>query len=281
MAADSAPPIRLAVDLMGGDHGPSVTLPACRAFLAAHPDAELVLVGRAEAIAHAAGWPRCTRVAAQRGRRDDRFGRDGAAPQEGLVAARRGQPGQAARRSSLARPGLRLGRQHRRADGRLALRPEDRRRHRPAGDRHRHAERARRLHDRARPRRQRRLHGRAPAPVRGHGQRARRRRLGQGRADGRPAQHRRGSDQGRRSDQAGGRAAARRGGGGHRQLPRQRRGQRHLQGNDRHRRLRRLRRQRHAEDRRGARVDADDASSSRSSRATRSPSSPRWRRCRC
>ena len=37
MAADSAPTIRLAVDCMGGDHGPSVTLPACRAFLAAHP----------------------------------------------------------------------------------------------------------------------------------------------------------------------------------------------------------------------------------------------------
>ena len=51
MAADSAPTIRLAVDLMGGDHGPAVTLPACRAFLAAHPAAELVLVGRDDAIA--------------------------------------------------------------------------------------------------------------------------------------------------------------------------------------------------------------------------------------
>jgi len=56
--------IRLAVDCMGGDHGPSVTLPACRAFLAAHPGAELVLVGRAEALAPAAGWARCTIVAA-------------------------------------------------------------------------------------------------------------------------------------------------------------------------------------------------------------------------
>jgi glycerol-3-phosphate acyltransferase PlsX len=64
MAADSASPIRLAVDLMGGDHGPAVTLPACRAFLDAHPEAELVLVGRADAIAIAAGWPRCTRVVA-------------------------------------------------------------------------------------------------------------------------------------------------------------------------------------------------------------------------
>ena len=65
MAADPAfSPIRLAVDLMGGDHGPAITLPACRAFLDSHPDAELVLVGRADAIASAAGWPRCTRVEA-------------------------------------------------------------------------------------------------------------------------------------------------------------------------------------------------------------------------
>ena len=57
-------PIRLAVDCMGGDHGPSATLPACRAFLAAHPGAELILVGRADALAAAAGWPRCSIVAA-------------------------------------------------------------------------------------------------------------------------------------------------------------------------------------------------------------------------
>jgi phosphate acyltransferase len=56
--------IRIAVDLMGGDHGPAVTLPACRAFLASHPAAELVLVGRADAIAQAEGWPRCTGIAA-------------------------------------------------------------------------------------------------------------------------------------------------------------------------------------------------------------------------
>ena len=49
---------------MGGDHGPSVTLPACKAFLEKHPDAELVLVGRADALVAAEGWPRCTRVTA-------------------------------------------------------------------------------------------------------------------------------------------------------------------------------------------------------------------------
>ena len=37
--------ITIAVDCMGGDHGPQVTLPACRLFLDQHPDAALVLVG--------------------------------------------------------------------------------------------------------------------------------------------------------------------------------------------------------------------------------------------
>src|SRR6185369_154630 len=64
MAAPSAPPIRLAVDCMGGDHGPSVTLPACRTFLDAHPAAELLLVGTEEALKPAAGWARCTLVPA-------------------------------------------------------------------------------------------------------------------------------------------------------------------------------------------------------------------------
>ncbi len=36
----------LAVDCMGGDHGTSVTLPACRHFLDTHPEARLRLVGR-------------------------------------------------------------------------------------------------------------------------------------------------------------------------------------------------------------------------------------------
>ena len=54
----------IAVDCMGGDHGPTVTLPACRAFLDSHPDAELVLVGAAAALAPARDWSRCTLVAA-------------------------------------------------------------------------------------------------------------------------------------------------------------------------------------------------------------------------
>ena len=50
---------------MGGDHGPSVTLPACQAFLQSHPDVDLVLVGTAEALAPAASWERCTLVTAR------------------------------------------------------------------------------------------------------------------------------------------------------------------------------------------------------------------------
>ena len=56
--------VRLAVDCMGGDHGPAVTLPACRAFLDKHPDAELLLVGTAQGLEPARGWPRCTAVVA-------------------------------------------------------------------------------------------------------------------------------------------------------------------------------------------------------------------------
>ena len=57
-------PVRLSVDCMGGDHGPSVTLPACRNFLDKHPDAELILVGKPDALAAAASWPRCRIVGA-------------------------------------------------------------------------------------------------------------------------------------------------------------------------------------------------------------------------
>ncbi|HYP84741.1 phosphate acyltransferase PlsX [Variovorax sp.] len=42
--------VTLAVDCMGGDHGPSVTLAACRAFLARHEQASLLLVGKPEAL---------------------------------------------------------------------------------------------------------------------------------------------------------------------------------------------------------------------------------------
>jgi phosphate acyltransferase len=45
--------IRVAVDCMGGDHGPHVTVPAALEFLAAHDDAAMILVGRQDAIEQA------------------------------------------------------------------------------------------------------------------------------------------------------------------------------------------------------------------------------------
>jgi glycerol-3-phosphate acyltransferase PlsX len=46
-------PVTVAVDAMGGDHGPAVTVPAAARFVAAHADAEVILVGREEALAQA------------------------------------------------------------------------------------------------------------------------------------------------------------------------------------------------------------------------------------
>lgn len=40
----------ISVDVMGGDAGASMTLPACLAFLAAHDDAQLILIGTQQAL---------------------------------------------------------------------------------------------------------------------------------------------------------------------------------------------------------------------------------------
>ena len=44
--------VTVAVDCMGGDHGPQVTLPACRAFLDRNPNAKLLLVGLPHSLSH-------------------------------------------------------------------------------------------------------------------------------------------------------------------------------------------------------------------------------------
>jgi glycerol-3-phosphate acyltransferase PlsX len=56
--------VRLSVDVMGGDHGPSVTLPASRTFLDRCPKAELILVGTESALAEVRAWPRTSCVVA-------------------------------------------------------------------------------------------------------------------------------------------------------------------------------------------------------------------------
>lgn len=55
--------ITIAVDCMGGDHGPKVTLAACKQFLDQQSDASLILVGLADQLA-GFSHPRATLVAA-------------------------------------------------------------------------------------------------------------------------------------------------------------------------------------------------------------------------
>jgi len=45
------PTVTIALDAMGGDHGPSVTVPAAVSVLAKHPDLRLIMVGRQEVLA--------------------------------------------------------------------------------------------------------------------------------------------------------------------------------------------------------------------------------------
>jgi glycerol-3-phosphate acyltransferase PlsX len=58
--------IKISIDCMGGDHGPSVTIPAALAFLKQEPDVELILVGMEEPVRaelkkhHALNNPRLT-----------------------------------------------------------------------------------------------------------------------------------------------------------------------------------------------------------------------------
>jgi glycerol-3-phosphate acyltransferase PlsX len=42
--------IKISIDCMGGDHGPSVTIPAALSFLKQQPDAEIILVGLEDAL---------------------------------------------------------------------------------------------------------------------------------------------------------------------------------------------------------------------------------------
>ena len=55
--------ITIAVDCMGGDHGPKVTLPACRNFLDRHKDTQLLVVGLPESLKEFL-HPRATTVVA-------------------------------------------------------------------------------------------------------------------------------------------------------------------------------------------------------------------------
>ncbi len=118
------------------------------------------------------------------------------------------------------------------------------------GHRRRDAQPERRLHHRAGPGRQRRLHGRAPAAVCGDGQALVA--AVDGKAEPSVGLLNIGEEAIKGSEiiKRAGELLRAAGAAGPDQLPRQRRRQRHLQGHDRHRGVRRLRRQRGAQDRR-------------------------------
>ena len=273
--------VTVAVDAMGGDHGPSVTVPAALDFL----DVD----ARAPASSWSASRRPCTRRWPKRVRQ-----RATASPciAASEVVAMDEPPADALRskKDSSMRVAINLVKEGAAqacvcagntgalmAIARFVLKTL------PGIDRPAIASQLptrKGVDHRARPRRQRQLHAGAAPAVRGHGHRAGHRGRGHRAAHRGPAQHRRGGHQGQRRREAdGGAAEARRP-----QFPRQRRRRRHLQGHDRRRGLRRLRRQRRAEDLRRPRADALRRSCkdefTRNPLHASSPRSPRIRCCR-
>ena len=173
---------------------------------------------------------------------------------------------------------LRQRRQHRRADGDLALRAQDAARHRPSGDRLGAAH-----HERAAPT----CSISAPTSTARPSTCCSSRVMGcdPGRAPWSTGSARRvgllniGEEEIKGNEVVKQAAELLRASGA--QLPRQRRRQRHLQGHDRRRGLRRLRRQRRAQDLRGPGADAGHLPARGVHAQPAPPSWPRWSRCRC
>ena len=248
-------PVTVAVDAMGGDHGPSVTLPAACAFLEAHPDARVIAVGLEEPLDAALGEAQVA----------------------GADAADASQPRPRSSRWTSRRPTRCAARRIRRCASRstssrtaraqacvsagntgalmaiVALRAEDAARHRPPGDRRRSCRRARAsttvldlgANVNCTPEQLRAVRRD------GHARWSRRSTASSGPTVGLlniGEEDIKGNEVVKQTAELLKASGA--------QLLRQRRRQRHLQGHDRRRRLRRLRRQRRAEDLRGPGGDA-------------------------
>ena len=194
--------VRIALDAMGGDHGPAVVVAGAELALARHPAAEFLFFGNAAQLSAA---DRC-QTEAQSGVADRPYrhrGADGGQAEPGaalrpleIVDVARHRCGQEGRRRH---GGIR--RQYRRADGDVEVQSQDAARYRAAGDRGAVADVARRI-DRARRRRLDRRRCRAPRRSRGHGRRDRAHPV-------RPAATERGSSQYRRRRGQGSRTGAR------------------------------------------------------------------------
>ena len=149
-----AAPVTIALDAMGGDHGPSVVLAGAAISLVRHPDTRFLLVGDEGAHRRRAQGPPGSR----RQVRDPPHRRCGRHGREAEPGAAQGPPAfehVARPRGGARRPcrRRRVRRQYRRADGHGQVLPEDHRRHRPPGDRRPLADGRGRMH-RARRRRQ-------------------------------------------------------------------------------------------------------------------------------
>ncbi len=190
--------VRIALDAMGGDHGPAVVVAGAELALARHAGERIPVLrqcGADRAAARRAAGAQ-SRVAARpyRGR-----GADGGQAEPGfalrpleildVAGDRRGQEGRGRCRG--------LGRQYRRADGDVEVQSQNAARHRAAGDRGAVADVARRI-DRARCRRLDRRRRRAPRRSRRDGRRHGAHPVRHRSPDGGPAQYRRRGGQGPR-----------------------------------------------------------------------------------
>ena len=136
--------VRIALDAMGGDHGPSVVVPGAAVALARHPDTKFILFGDQAVIApllearprlKAASRLVHTDVAVKMDDKPSqalRHGRWKSSMWLAIDAVKKGDADVAV-----------SGRQHRRADGDGEVQPENHAGHRAAGDRRRCGRRSR------------------------------------------------------------------------------------------------------------------------------------------
>ncbi len=239
--------VRIALDAMGGDHGPAVVVAGAELALARHPDSEFLFFGDAALIAPLLD-ARPELKSASRARPHRYRGADGGQAEPGLalwpleiVDVAGDRCGQERRRRH---GGVR--RQYRRADGDVEVQSQNLARHRAAGDRGAVADRARRI-DRARRRRLDRRGCRASRRSRRDGRRDRADPVRPRPADRRTSQYRRRGGEGPRTSARSRPHSARREFARSR-LSRLRRRRRYRPGQSRRRRHRRLCRQYRAQD---------------------------------
>ena len=241
--------VRIALDAMGGDHGPAVVVAGAELALARRPELDVPVLRQPRAGRAACGQASGAAIGLAggpcRGRRaHGRQTEPGAAPRPAQILD---VAGDRCGEEKRGRHGG-IGGQHRRSDGDVEVRSENAGRYRAAGDRGVVADLARRI-DRARCRRLDRRGRRASGGSRGHGRGHRPHPARARAADRRPSQYRRrGSQRSRAGPRS--RPHSARTANARSRLCRLRRRRRHRRRQGRRRRHRGLRRQHRAQDRR-------------------------------